>query len=76
MTPGKAFDATLEHFGVKASHIAKKTGLAESQVSKFRHESTGVNFLDTHKMVSCLPKEAQRYYYNLLLVDDHHLQLT
>ena len=69
MNHREAYFNTIGRFGIKASDVAKHSGLSKSYISQYKSgKDIGVN--NFFKLLSPLPKEAKAYYLFLVMDDD------
>lgn len=59
----RAFDLTLKDMQIEASEIARRSGIAESDISKFRHGHTNCGYQKVQKMIQALTPTAQDYFW-------------
>jgi len=58
----EAFDQTLKKFDVRASELARETGVSERQISQFRHGKSDLNCSTLFILLRALPAEAKEYF--------------
>lgn len=59
----RAFDLTLKDMQIEASEIARRSGIAESDISKFRHGRINCGYQKVEKMIEALTPTAQDYFW-------------
>lgn len=63
----EALNKTFEAFDIKASDIAKRSGLGENQISNYRNGKSDLYSENLQLIINTLPIEAKMYFYGLLL---------
>jgi transcriptional regulator with XRE-family HTH domain len=67
MEPRQALDQTLNYFDLKATDIAKASGVDAQELSRYRRGHKDMGSLRLFKIVETLPLNAKMYFYNLCL---------
>jgi DNA-binding Xre family transcriptional regulator len=65
-----AFDRTLKDFGIRASVISASSGIAESDISKFRSGNQDIRGSKIEKLLNALPVSARDYFWLLFKSGD------
>lgn len=63
MHMNKAFRLTIEKFNIRAVDIAKASGVAESDVSRFLSGKTDSGYRKVDKLIMALPPTAKDYFW-------------
>jgi predicted transcriptional regulator len=66
----QAFNLTLDVMKIKASEIARSSGVAESDISKFRNGHTDCGYQKVQRMIEVLSPAAQDYFWFALRSGD------
>ncbi len=67
MNFSKALDQTLKHFGITGKSISAESGVSQQMISNFRRGQQRIYTDSLEKILSALPVEAQKYFYQLLV---------
>ena len=67
MNFGKAFDRTLNHFGISGKWLSEKSGVSQQMISGFRRNQQRIYSDSLEKLIQSLPIEAQQYFFESLL---------
>lgn len=59
----RAFKLTIEKFNIRAVDIARSSGVAESDVSRFLNGKTDSGYKKVDKLISALPPTAKDYFW-------------
>ena len=70
MDMSKAFYETMQRFGLRSVDVVVKSGVAESDVSKFINGKTNVGYKKIEKLLTALPTPAKDYFWLLCKADD------
>ena len=65
-----AFDRTLKDMGIKACTISEVSGIAESDISKFRHGNQDILGRKIERLLKALPSTAKSYFWLLFTAED------
>jgi DNA-binding Xre family transcriptional regulator len=66
----KSFDRTLKDLGIKASAISAASGIAESDISKFRNGNQDILGRKIARLLKALPDTARGYFWLLFTAED------
>jgi transcriptional regulator with XRE-family HTH domain len=69
----QAFDLTLKDFEIKASEFAVKSGVSESDISRFRNGKTDVGYQKVQKLLSALSPLELDYFWLLFRCNEPEL---
>jgi transcriptional regulator with XRE-family HTH domain len=67
MEPREALDKTFNYFELKASEVAKTSGVDAQELSRYRRGHKDMGSLRLFKIIETLPLNAKMYFYNLCL---------
>lgn len=67
MDPRQAFDLTIKFFKLKASDIARESGIDIHEISKYRNRRKDVLSVRLIQLVGALPLNAQIYFWSLCI---------
>jgi hypothetical protein len=70
MEPREALDKTLNYFDLKATDIAKASGVDAQELSRYRRAHKDMGSLRLFKVIEILPLNAKMYFYNLCIFGD------
>lgn len=62
----EAFDLTLKRFKLKAADIAKVSGVAATDISKFRNGNQKIQSDKLQKLLMAMPPTARNYFWVVL----------
>lgn len=63
MNMSRAFDLTMIAFGIKASDLAKQSGIHESDISRFRNGKTNVGHKKIEQLLSAFTDTQLDYFW-------------
>lgn len=63
MFMNRAFKLTIDKFNIRAVDIARSSGVAESDVSRFISGKTDSGYRKVDKLISALPPTAKDYFW-------------
>ena len=69
MNMSKAFDLTLIAFDMKASDLAKESGVHEADISRFRNGKTNVGHKTVEKLLSAFTSPQLDHFWFVLKHD-------
>lgn len=69
MNMSKAFDQTLIAFEIKASDLAERSGVHESDISRFRNGKTNVGHKKIEQLLSAFTDTQLDYFWFVLKHD-------
>lgn len=67
MNFSKAFDRTLNHFGISGKWLSEQSGVSQQMISGFRRGQQRIYSDSLEKLLQALPFEAQQYFFESLL---------
>jgi len=70
MDMSKAFRLTIQRFGLRSVDVVSKSGVAESDVSRFINGKTNVGYKKVEKLLDALPPSAKDYFWILCKSSD------
>lgn len=65
MEMSKAFYQTMQRFNLRSVDVVAKSGIAESDVSRFINGKVNVGYKKLEKMLEALPPAAKDYFWLL-----------
>lgn len=67
MNLSKAFDKTLNHFGISGKWLSEQSGVSQQMISGFRRNQQRIYSDSMERLIRALPREAQQYFFESLL---------
>jgi hypothetical protein len=67
MNFSKAFDKTLNHFGISGKWLSEQSGVSQQMISGFRRGQQRIYSDSMERLIQALPLEAQQYFFESLL---------
>ena len=65
MDAREALDLTLNHYGIRATDIAEKTGMGTNELSRYRRGHNDIYASRAFDIIRALPYPAQLYFWSL-----------
>lgn len=67
MNFSRAFDRTLNHFGISGKWLSEQSGVSQQMISGFRRGQQRIYSDSMERLIQALPLEAQQYFFESLL---------
>lgn len=71
----EAYNYVLNEYNIKAKDIAKATGKAETDISKFRNGHRNISVDILQELVNPLPMEARAHFAMLYLFGENNVKV-